>query len=327
MSLRKSHILKSSKIKIGITMGDPSGIGPEIIAKSFDELSRFGDIVIIGDAWVLAKHKAKIPKHKISLIDLNNVVRKNFRFGQARAEYGRASIEYVDAALDLIKHGYIDCLVTCPISKKAVSESGLSGFSGHTSYLVRKVSAKKHAMMLLNRYMRFSLVTEHLPVKFVSKNLSSVKIADNIDITLEALKEMFLIKKPRLAVSALNPHASDNGLLGEEEQEIICPALRRARKNNPGSIIDGPLPADIAASLGRSEYDCIIAMYHDQALIPLKLSDPSTGVNLTLGLGFVRTSPLHGVAFDIAGKFIASPASLIQSVRTSVLCTSNLRKS
>lgn len=309
-------------------MGDPSGVGPEIIAKSLHELGRFGDIVIIGDAWVLGKYKVKNTNYNISFIDLNNVAHKNFRFGQARAEYGRASIEYVDAALDLIRQGGIDCLVTCPISKEAVSDSGLSGFSGHTSYLARKALAKKHVMMLLNRYMRFSLVTEHLPVKAVSKNLSTIKIADNIDITLGALKDMFLIKRPHLVVSALNPHASDNGILGTEEQEIIYPALKRARKNNPGSIIDGPLPADVAVSLGaHSEYDCIIAMYHDQALIPLKLSDSSTGVNLTLGLGFVRTSPLHGVAFDIAGKFIASPASLIQSVKLSALCTLNLRKS
>ena len=178
-------------------------------------------------------------------------------------------------------------------------------------------------MMLLNRKLKFSLVTRHIPLKYVPARLDADKIYKTILLTHRSLKELFLIKNPRIGVCGLNPHASDNGLLGAEENKIIKPALMRVAKSIRN--IEGPLPADVAVLKAvQKKYDCLIAMYHDQALIPLKLSGAYTGVNLTLGLRFIRTSPLHGTAFDIAGKFnLANPSSLIAAIKLAIKLTKN----
>lgn len=312
-------------IKVGITMGDPSGIGPAIIIKSLSRLRGLAHFVVIGDEWVLNKFKVHSWRLEgIKLIDLNNVLHERFRFGQISREYGRASIEYLDKAMGLIKSKQIDCLVTCPISKEAVKSAGFK-WAGHTEYLAKQSKAENFAMMLLNEKLKTVLITRHIPLKNVPINLNPDKIRKTILLTYESLKYLFSIKNPRIAVCGLNPHASDNGVIGNEENNVIKPALNALRRKI--KYLEGPLPADIAISKAvEKKYDCVVAMYHDQALIPLKILERFSGVNLTLGLGFIRTSPLHGTAFDIAGKFsLADPGSLIEAIKLAVKCSLNLK--
>ena len=314
-----------AKIRVGITMGDPSGIGPTIIAKAMPKVKDLAEFVVIGDEWVFNQVSGvRCQVSGIKFIDLNNVTHKNFSFGEIRAEYGRASIEYLDKALELIKKKEVDCLVTCPISKEAVNLGGCR-FWGHTEYLERHTKTKQAVMMLLNKELKFSLVTRHIPLKDVSRALNRDKLYQNIYITYRALKDIFFIGNPHIVVCGLNPHASDNGILGKEENRVVQPVLSRVR--NKIRYIDGPISADVAVFKARQkEYDCVIAMYHDQALIPLKLLGSNTGVNLTLGLPFIRTSPLHGTAFDIAGTGLPDPSSLIEAIKLAVRCTLNLKR-
>ena len=325
-----------SKIKVGITIGDPSGIGPAIALKAIAKLKGLADFTVIGDAWVLSKIKnqkspfsfARGKKIKdLKLIDLGNVKHQDFGFGKIKAEYGRAALEYLDKALGLIEAGQIDCLVTCPVSKEAVRLSGRE-FSGHTEYLAVKTGSKDFAMMLLNRRIKFCLLTRHLPLREVPAAITAGNLETNILLSLAALKDLFFKKNARLVVCGLNPHASDNGVIGDEENKIIRPLLKKLKQKNAAEI-DGPISADVAVSRAYNrEYDCVIACYHDQAMIPLKmLFKQLGGVNLTVGLPFVRTSPLHGTAFDIAGRpRLANPESLIQAVKLAVRCASNLKR-
>jgi 4-hydroxythreonine-4-phosphate dehydrogenase len=315
-----------TKIRVAITMGDPSGIGPAIIAKALPKVQKIAEFVVIGDRWVFDRsgHKNTRTQGHMKFIDLNNVTHKNFEFGRVKAEYGRASIEYLDKALELIKKKEIDCLVTCPISKDAINKSGFR-FLGATEYLAKHTHTKDFLMMLLNRYLKFSLVTRHIPLEDVPASLSEDKISRAILLTYNALKKFFLIRSPRIVVCALNPHASDCGLIGNQENKVIIPALRCFKKTI--KTLDGPLPSDSAILKAKQgKYDAVIAMYHDQALIPLKLSGGLSGVNMTLGLPFVRTSPLHGTAFDIAKRpSLIKPDSLIEAIRLALKCGSNLK--
>lgn len=312
-------MLKSRRIRVGITIGDPSGIGPAITAKAMDKIKGLADFVVIGDARLFKK----IQGYKF--INLDNLGRKHFEFGKIRAEYGRASIEYLDKAIELIKNKEVDCLVTCPISKEAINLAGFH-YSGHTEYLARQTEIKDVVMMLLNNRLRFSLVTRHISLKKVASELKKDILYKTIFLTHQSLKKFFAIRNPRIVVCALNPHASDNGTIGREENRVIKPLLNRLKRRS--LHIDGPLSADIAiAKAYRKEYDCVIAMYHDQALIPLKLCGLHSGVNITLGLPFVRTSPLHGTAFDIASNYAsANPDSLIEAIELAVKCTANLKR-
>jgi 4-hydroxythreonine-4-phosphate dehydrogenase len=321
-------ILKSCKIRVGITLGDPSGIGPIITHKAIRKLNalRDADFVVIGDRWVFDQaQSAKRRTQSFRFIDLKNVSRKNFQFGKVKAEYGRASIEYLDKALELIKKGEIDCLVTCPISKESINKSGFK-CAGHTEYLAERTETEGFLMLLLNKKLKVSLVTRHSPLKVVPPELNKDKIYKTILLTYKAMLELFLIKNPRIVVCGLNPHASDNGLIGLEENLIIKPVLRVLRKRI--KFLDGPISSDVAIlKASNRRYDCVVAMYHDQALIPLKLTGAKTGVNLTFGLPFVRTSPLHGTAFDIAAnKSQADPSSLIEAIKLAVRCSQNLKK-
>jgi len=312
-------------IRVGITMGDPSGIGPEICAKAAKSLGKRFSLIIIGDRGVWERvSSAQSPVPSVEFADLKNVNLKKFKFGQVKAEYGRASVEYLDKSREMLKSGKIDCVVTCPISKEAINLAGFH-YSGHTEYFADKTKTKDVVMMLVNKDLKFALVTRHIPLKEVALRLNKVKIAKTITVCREALKELFGLKDPRLVVCGINPHGSDNGLIGNEESQVIRPALQELRKRF--KYIDGPMGADVAIFKARNKlYDCVIAMYHDQALIPLKLLGDETGVNISLGLGIVRTSPLHGTAFDIAGKNIASPESLNAAIRLAAQCAFNQKK-
>ncbi len=308
-------------------MGDPSGIGPAITLAAINRLKGLADFVIIADKWVL--NQASGVRRQASgakFIDLDNVSHKNFEFGRIKAEYGKASIQYLDKALELIKNNEIDCLVTCPISKEAINRAGFI-YAGHTEYLSERTHSKDLVMMLLNKRLKFSLVTRHIPLRSVSSKINREILYKTISLTFQSLKELFLIKEPRIVVCGLNPHASDNGLIGLEENKIIIPLLQKIKSKIKN--LAGPISADVAIAMAdKQEFDCVIAMYHDQALIPLKLYGNFKGVNITLGLPFVRTSPLHGTAFDIAKDYLpaANPGSLIEAIKLALRCTSNLKK-
>jgi len=330
MKSKSNPTSKSSKVKVGLSMGDPAGIGPAIILKAFKALNKNVDLRVIGDSFVLNK-AAKALKIKslpsANLIDLKNVDRKSFKFGKLDAKGGRSSLQYLDKAIQLLKQNKIDCLVTCPVSKEAINLTGIH-FLGHTEYLAEKNKAKDLLMMLINDQLKFSLVTRHIALKEVCRKFDSKNLKINILNTVKCLNSLFLIKKPKIVVCAVNPHASDNGLMGDEELSIIIPAIKELKKKLKNATLTGPLPADIAISLAaKGHFDSVIVAYHDQALIPLKLTDFNSGVNLTFGLGFVRTSPLHGTAFDIASKpALANPSSLIAAIKLAVKCTLNQRK-
>ena len=306
-------------------MGDPSGIGPEIIAKALrsKRVKNLADFTVIGDAFVFSQLSALSSQlSAFRFIDLKNVPRKNFKFGKVRAEYGRAAWEYLEKALGLIKVKRADCLVTCPVNKEALKLAGCD-YRGHTEYIAEYFRAKDAVMMLFNRKFRVSLVTRHIPLKDVSRSLSKERIFKTISGTANGLSSLFGIYHPKIAVCGLNPHASDNGAIGEEEKRSIIPAIKKAK--DQGILASGPYPADTLFSKA-GEFDCMLAMYHDQGLIPLKLAGFKEAVNVTLGLPFVRTSPAHGTAFNIAGKNAASAESLIQAIKTAIQCAQNLRK-
>lgn len=312
-------------MKVGITMGDPSGIGPAIILKALGLYQGAERLIVIGDAWTLTRVRGRFPgkSRRVGFVDLANVPRKDFGFGLIRKEYGRASMEYIDKSLELLQAGAIDCLVTCPISKESIRLAGYD-LPGHTEYLAVATGTKRFEMMLANEALRFITLTRHCALKNVTKEVSGKKLRECLALANEQLAVLFGIRKPRIVVCGVNPHASDNGVIGTEENRIIKPVIRQLASG--GMDVRGPVPADsaIAAAL-RKKFDCVIAIYHDQALIPLKLT--GEGFNITLGLPFVRTSPLHGTAFDIAGRpELANPDSFLFALRTAVSCCRNLKR-
>jgi len=329
MNSKNNPTLKSSTIRVGLTIGDPAGIGPAITLKALKLLKDEANFTVIGDSFVLAKaaKALRIKPLSAKLIDLDNVKRKYFVFGRISAAGGRASLEYLDAAVKMLRDKEIDCLVTCPISKEAISLSG-SKFSGHTEYLADKFNCKDLIMMLINDKFKFSLVTRHIPLKDVCKQITRNELENNILDTIKGLKRLFLIRNPRIVVCGVNPHASDNGVIGTEEIKVVKPAIRALGKRCAGAVIAGPLSADVAiAEAAKGKFDCVIALYHDQALIPLKLTGFDSGINFTLGLPFVRTSPLHGTAFDLAAKpALANPNSLVAAIKLAIKCTLSQKK-
>lgn len=302
---------------IVITMGDPSGIGPEVIVQSLlsPEINRQARFIIVGDSFVFKKAAGydAIRRKEIEFVDLNNVVRKNFSFGKVKAEYGQAALEYIDAAVKLMKRQGIRALVTAPVSKESAALIN-KDFSGQTEYLAMLDHTKHFAMMLANDRLKISLVTRHIPLKDVAGKITLSNICQVISLTDRFLKDFYLIRKPNIAICSLNPHASDNGLIGQEENIKIVPAVNELK----GSIrCFGPYPADSVFNLTlRGKFDAVVAMYHDQALIPLKITGSMSGLNITMGLSFIRISPLHGVAFDIAGKNKADASSMIRAINT-----------
>ncbi|MFH1189464.1 MAG: 4-hydroxythreonine-4-phosphate dehydrogenase PdxA [Candidatus Omnitrophota bacterium] len=308
---------RSSKPRVVITMGDPSGIGPEVTLKALASpgIRGFADFIVIGDAFVMEKAARRL-KSKLegSLIDLGNVRKASFAYGRSRPDFGRASMEYIDKAVGLIGAGGADSLVTAPINKASIISAGFKAFEGHTEYLAGKTRTGRFAMMFVGKRMKITLVTRHIALKDVPKKLSEAKIISAIELTGVYLRRYFGISRPRIGVAGLNPHAGENGAFGNEERLIISPAVEAARVHIKG--VFGPVSPDVifnAAVDGR--FDAVISMYHDQALIPFKLLYFDTGVNLTLGLPFARTSPDHGTAFDISGKGIADPSSMIEAIK------------
>ena len=302
------------KYSIVITAGDPAGIGYEEACKFFlDEESKKFNAALIGHKWIVEKTykdilKKDIPNHLEVLEPDNNIF--DYEYGKISAECGKAAISYIDFAVKGALNGDFDAVVTCPINKKSIKEAGYN-FPGHTEYLAYLSNIDNQSMMLAGKYVKTILATTHYPVKDIAKHINEKTVLTAIENAHKAGR-YFGTLTPKIAVCGLNPHAGDNGALGYEEQEIISPAVLKAQKNGINAY--GPFPADTIFTKAK-EWDFIIAMYHDQGMIPVKMDAFGEAVNITLNLPFIRTSVDHGTAFDIAGKGICSYSSLIKAVQ------------
>jgi len=310
-------------------MGDGRGIGPEVIVRALSHRSvrRLADILVIGDLDCIkaVKRLLKMPirLHEIALWELVNSKRIVFRkdainiLNLGTKDPRRDPLAYIDSAIMLINKKRADALVTAPVNKEVIAKTGIK-FLGHTEYLAKITRTKKVAMMFTGGKFRVTVVTRHIPLKRVSRALTKERIADTTVLTYDFLKRRFGIKKPKIGVCALNPHAGEGGMVGREEKDIISPAIKRLKYKIPS--IKGPIPADSAFRLlYNDKVDALIAMYHDQAMIPIKMLGRESCVNVTLGLPFVRTSPVHGTAYDIAGKGIADPSSMREAIKLASL--------
>jgi 4-hydroxythreonine-4-phosphate dehydrogenase len=317
-------------------MGYPAGIGPQVIVKALADqrIKRLASFLIIGDGFVFnkaislvkqdIKHKVINSPHQIVfsesnalLYDLNNITQKKFRFGIVSKEYGGSSIEYIEKAIEIIKEKRADLLITAPIHKYAAQLSGFK-YPGHTEFLAHLTGAEDYAMMLMGGPLKIILATTHLPLKKISANLKKKDIVDKLILTNRSLKRYFRLSKPKIAVCGLNPHAGEEGSLGDEEIKIISPAIKEAKESGVNSI--GPLAADgLFYYLYRGDYDACLCMYHDQGLVALKMIARDASVNVTLGLPFIRTSPCHGTALEIAATPNAHAESMKEAIRAAVL--------
>jgi 4-hydroxythreonine-4-phosphate dehydrogenase len=235
-----------------------------------------------------------------------------FRSGRPTPASGRASFEAVRLAVDFALRGLVDGIVTAPVSKGAWRSAGIP-FLDHTDFLRRACGVRRVAMMLVDGSLRAVPVTRHIPLAQVPRRLNCREVIDAARMAQRALRDQLGIRRPRLGLCALNPHAGESGMLGGEERRILQPALRALKRS--GIRIDGPIPADAAwAAHKAGRWDALIALYHDQVMIPMKVADPYAVVNWTLGIPFIRTSPGHGTAFDIAGKGTANPEAMIQAI-------------
>ena len=305
---------KVKKPTIGITLGDPAGVGPEIIAKSLKstKIRNLADYVIIGDAVVFKKYFPEKYKN-CTFIDLGMLSGKKIKMGVSDKYTAKASLEYLKHSVKILKSKKIKALVTGPVSKEAISSLGKK-FQGHTEFLADAFNVKNYDMMFVCDALKTVVVTRHIPLQEVSHNLCVDKILRTIKLADKTLKGAFKIKKPKIAVCGLNPHAGEGGSIGSEEVTTIIPAINKARKI--GINAAGPFAADTIFSPDIAKaYDIVITMYHDQGTIPVKTLAFSKLVNFTIGLPFIRTSPAHGTAFNIAGKNKANPDSISAAIR------------
>lgn len=319
--------------KLAVTMGDPGGVGPEIIVKSLisPKVRNVCIPIVIGDSNVIkeALHTLKVPsklriisspeeaiplKKAIHCIDIGVV--KRFKKNKPTAKGGRACVSYIKNAVDFVLHKSVDGIVTAPISKEALRMAGFT-WPGHTEMLADFTKTKDYAMMFIGDPLKIILVTIHVPLREVPSSITKHKILKTIRFAKKAC-DMLKIKNPRIAVAGLNPHAGEAGRFGKEEIKKIIPSIEIAIKE--GIPVSGPYPPDIVFhKVYKGEIDIVVCMYHDQGLIPLKMIAFDKGVNITLGLPFIRTSPDHGTAYDIAWKGIANPSSMIEAIKVAVM--------
>lgn len=325
----KRTFSEDDKIRIGVTHGDVNGIGYEVIIKTFQDQRVLDDyqVVVYGVSNVASYHQKTVAGQ-----DLNfNVIRNasvanpkklnlvNCYNGEVKIEIGKPSriageVAYfsLESALKDIKDGLIDVIVTAPINKKTIHSDRFE-FPGHTEYFARQFEVSDYLMLMVGGTLRIGVVTGHIPLKEVPDRLTTDLIMEKIRVMDRSLVKDFAIRRPKIAVLGLNPHAGDEGLIGSEDKDIILPAIRQAKEES--ILAFGPYPADgFFASEQLNKFDGILAMYHDQGLIPFKAIAFNKGVNFTAGLPIVRTSPAHGTAYEIAGKDMASPESFREAV-------------
>jgi 4-hydroxythreonine-4-phosphate dehydrogenase len=323
----------SDKPKIGISIGDVNGIGLEIIIKTLAD-TRIYDYctpIVYGHTKVASFHRrtTHINEFNFNVIDnpadaqhrkanMINCWEEDVRIepGQITADGGKYAYISLQRATDDLLSGSIDGLVTAPINKDNIQNEEFN-FPGHTEYLQHRDSKDESLMFLVSDTLRVGVVTGHIPVAKISESITTQKIVHKLKLMSASLQDDFWIRKPKIAVLGLNPHASDNGLIGSEEKDTIIPAIEEAREND--ILAFGPYPADGFFANGTYlQFDAVLAMYHDQGLIPFKQIAFESGVNYTAGLSFVRTSPDHGTAYDIAGKNMASEISFREALFTAI---------
>lgn len=316
-------------LKIGITQGDINGVGYEIILKTLadNRILENAVFIIYGSSKVAAFYKKQLEMDNLNF----NIVRKaeeanprriniinccndeiKVEMGVPTKEAGEAAFKALEAATDDLKNSIIDGIVTAPINKATI-QSERFNFNGHTEYLQSKFDQNESLMLLVSDKLKVALATNHEPINAVAGLLTEELLLKKLTLLKKSLQRDFMIRQPRIAVLALNPHAGDDGLIGKEEINIIAPAVKKA--NEEGIICVGPLAADgFWGSSELTHYDAVLAMYHDQGLAPFKAIAMNTGVNFTAGLPIVRTSPDHGTAYNIAGKNLADENSFRQAV-------------
>jgi 4-hydroxythreonine-4-phosphate dehydrogenase len=318
---------------IGLSMGDPAGIGPEVVLKVALQQSDAYRLVALGDVVSLQEtaHRLHLPLTAVPwrfaepypitaatlpVLELSHLASPERQPGRPTADGGEASYLYVETGVRLALQGVIQGLVTAPISKAMWHAAGRS-YPGHTELLADLTRTPEVRMMLVGSQLRVILVTTHIALARVPAALSSERIFQTIVMAAKHLTYFHGLTQPRLAVAGLNPHAGENGAFGDEETRIIAPAVRQAQEQ--GLVSEGPFPADtLFVRAVRGEFDGVICLYHDQGLIPLKLLSWEDGVNVTIGLPIVRTSPDHGTAFDIAGQGKADPRSMQAAIALAV---------
>lgn len=316
------------KLKIGISIGDFNGIGLEVILKNLakQKLAEMATFVIYGSTKVVSYHKnivdVDIHYHNASNIDRIrndkiNIVNcwtenVNITLGKPTDLSGKYAVRSLEAATKDLKYGLIDALVTAPIHKEAMKMADFP-FPGHTEYITREMKAKESLMFMVHDVLKVGLVTNHLPIGQVKELITKGLILKKLRLMADSLRIDFGIERPTIAVLGLNPHAGDGGVIGKEDDEIVRPAVVEAKKK--GMLAMGPFSADGFFGAGQHlKFDGVLAMYHDQGLIPFKLLSFGEGVNFTAGLSGVRTSPDHGTAFDIAGENAANPDSFRKAI-------------
>jgi len=324
--------MPSLRPRIGITMGDAAGIGPEVVVRALagGRMPGRARLVLYGvpEVFESAAHQAGLrlnispahdvqtacgPDEGVACINPTRLRRRRAGIGRVEAVLARAAMDCVRAAVQDALAGKLDAIVTAPINKTGLRLAGYQ-CAGHTDFIAGEAGAPHPAMMFVGGGLRVVLVTIHESLQRAVKQINPDRVLTTVEIFNDALRRLFGIATPRIGVCGLNPHAGENGLMGDEETRSIVPALDAARAR--GLVVTGPLPADtLFARHRRKEFDGVVAMYHDQGLIPVKLLAFNSGINLTLGLPFVRTSPDHGTAYDIAPRFIAHPGSMEAAIR------------
>jgi len=328
---------------LAITIGDFNGVGPELALKAADHPSvikrcmplLIGPLRVFEHSALQFHMKLKferatlaslqhLPPHTIPVIDVGDGIGADIHYGIPTKASGRSAGVALERAVELCLQHKAAAMVTAPISKEALNTAGYN-FPGQTEMIALLTLSQSVVMILVTDTMRVGLVTIHTALKNVSSQLSKEKIVEKVSMIDQSLKRDFRLKSPTLAVLALNPHCGENGLIGTEENEIIIPAIAEARA--AGISVEGPFPAD--AFFGNHSYkkfDAIVAMYHDQGLIPLKMNSFGTGVNFSGGLKIIRTSPDHGTAYDIAGKNKANLSSMLEAINLALTISKNRRK-
>ena len=322
--------------RIAITMGDPAGVGPEIIIKMFQDQSvyDFSWPLVIGDATFLngvavklssslsinsisSQQEASFISGSVDVLDLKNIP-DGMTVGQPNSAGGKASVEYIRTAVNLALDHKVEAITTAPINKKSIHLAGFT-WPGHTEMLAEFTDTKDVALMLMGDALRVVIVTTHIPLNKVWEFITCKQITTTIQLTHRWLLE-HVTEFPKIAVTGLNPHCGDGGIFGKEELTEIIPALDAVRRE--GINASGPFSADaLFAKFESKKYDAIITMYHDQGMIPVKMANEGAAINVTIGLPIIRTSVDHGTAFDIAGKGNASPKSLKLAVQSAVQLT------
>jgi len=325
-------------------LGDPAGVGPEVTVKALNLWKKKGlqgEFLLLGPAAVFNAISKKLSlnfsfagirhlsewKSRLSFVPcyFDADFSGNIQHGRSEKRLTRFSVRSIQLAAKLAMRKEVDAIVTAPINKAGLKKAGFT-MPGHTEYLASLSGTKKFEMMLVGGKLKVVLVTRHTPLKEVWKNISKKRVEDVIYLTDRELRSLFGIKRPKIVVCGLNPHAGEEGHIGREEITVIGPALRAARRKTNAEIV-GPLSPDALfhdAYLGK--YDAEICMYHDQGLIPLKMISRGSGVNVTLGLPFVRTSPDHGTAYDIAGKGVADAGSMFEAMRLAATLSLNRKR-